>query len=550
MRRWVRLASLGLVLVLVLALSAYADDSGGIIPPGEEIVTSAKGDPPPDTGPFPKNRQDEPSVALNPTDPKKLSMGFNDWSREPSCTNTTPSDCSARAGISLSGIARSINGGESFTGAGNCRGSVELSPPNSGGPFAFGDPALAYDSKGNLYYGTIGFPGTSASDLKNGDFFVAKFTDGTCKNTSFANVSGNVKFDDKDAIAVDINPNSPCRDTVYGAWTELGKGGKGSPDKIVISHSTDGGQTWTKPKQLSPANPVGRSGAAVKADNGNVWVAWQGQAEQHIAISTDCGKHFDKHIIVATVNPVTSPYPGASFRVNSFPSLAVGPDGTTLYLAWADRTNGHSVIKVAKSTTKGLTWFPPVVAGDVPKFPSDACQFGTPPKCVPASAFFPAIDVDPTSSSIVNLGFLALEDCLQGTPPCTTPGADVVHYAMFPRQSTDGGNTWDNPVKRAYGNSPKGDDPDASSTDDLKFQFLGDYITAVSVPAVTGISRGKRRFLVAWTDTGSGFPPAETCAAVDAFRAGGPKPNVIASCSPNFGNTDIQLTEAFTYTVH
>ncbi|HEX2714286.1 MAG TPA: hypothetical protein VHM88_19000, partial [Candidatus Acidoferrales bacterium] len=196
-------------------------------------------------------------------------------------------------------------------------------------------------------------------------------------------------------------------------------------------------------------------------------------------------------------------------------------------------------------TTQGLTWNDPVVAGDVPEFPSNACIL-PPHICVPASAFFPAIDVDPTSSSIVNLAFLALED----VPGGTAPGKDVVHYAMFPRQSKDGGSTWSNPKGIAFARFPKGDDPDASSTDDLKSQFIGDYISAVTVPPPP--SGGPRRFLVAWTDIGSGASfsaVALPCDAVDSFRAGtGPKPNVITQCSASFGNTDIQLTEAFTYT--
>ena len=71
--------------------------------------------------------------------------------------------------------------------------------------------------------------------------------------------------------------------------------------------------------------------------------------------------------------------------------------------------------------------------------------------------------------------------------------------------------------------------PDASSTNSLAAQFLGDYVSAVSDGThVYGI----------WTDTRNGA----TCAAVDAFRAGtGPQPNVITQCPTTFGNSDIYL---------
>lgn len=536
MRRWFRLASLGFVFVLLFSGAGgpkvFAQEGGGIIPPG----TFGKADPPGDnTVHYSTNRQDEPWVALNPNDAQNLAMGFNDWSGN-SCTDTTPSDCRATPGVSLSGFVRSTNAGSSLTY--DCRGRVTLSTA-PGGPFAFGDPAVAFGRQNVVYYGTIGFPGTSPSDLTNGDFFIAKSTDRGCTYPTAKNVSGNVKFDDKPSTAVDVNTNSSCVDNVYGAWTELGKNGRPQPDKIMFARSTNGGQTY-EIKQLSPASKF-RSGAAVKVGrDGTVYVVWLDTREKGavltMAISSppDCGQTFKKNITVATVNLVDGPYPGASFRVNSFPSLATDPsDENTLYVAWADRNSGHTVIKVAKSSTKGQTWSnPAVVAGDVTSFGNSG---------LPASAFFPALDVDPAGN--VNLAFLALED----KPAGTAPGKDVVHYLMFVRQSKNSppgtaGATWSDPLSgRGFGKVPSGDDPDASSTEDLTKQFLGDYISAVSVPFSTGL----RRFLVAWTNSSS----ASTCDAVDAFRAGtGSKPNVIAQCPLSFGNTDILLTRGFTYT--
>ncbi len=519
MSRWFQVASIGIAFLLLLSgpggLSVQGQE-GGIIPPHE---FSSSSDPDPPGTRFIKNRQDEQSVAQNPTNAQNLVIGANDWFGQ-RCTDATPSDCSSIPGVSLSGFAASFDRGVTFT----CRGRINLSAL---GAFAFGDPSLAFDSKGNLYYGTVGF---RLAGLQQ-DVFVAKSTDGGCSYPTAANVSGNPRIDDKDAIAVDTNPNSPCPDNVYLAWTELGKKvGKG-PDQIVISHSTDGGQTWTKPVHLNPAHKFERSGVAVKADNGTVWVVWFDNTkktgpEQHMAISNDCGKKFNRHITVAAVNPVGGPYPGASFRINSFPSLAVAPDKTTLYVAWADRTNGHSVILVAKSSTKGLTWSAPVVAGNVSKFPSNKCVF-TPHTCSPASAFFPSIDVDPAGN--VNVAFLALED----KPAGTKPGKNVAHYAMFVRQSTNGGATFSDPeFGLGFGQPPNGDDPDRSSTEFLNAQFLGDYIGSVSDSA------GGQLF-VAWTST----ELASTCKAVDDFRAGtGPKPNVVQQCLPSFGNTDSLLT--------
>jgi len=74
-------------------------------------------------------------------------------------------------------------------------------------------------------------------------------------------------------------------------------------------------------------------------------------------------------------------------------------------------------------------------------------------------------------------------------------------------------------------------DPDGSSTNSLRAQFLGDYITAVA--------DGSHVYAV-WTDSRNATP----CAAVDTFRATqnvADKPNVITQCPTTFGNTDIVL---------
>ncbi len=469
-------------------------------------------------GLFPKNKQNEPSLAQNPKNPLNLIAGSNDEIGEPACTNTTPSSCPFVAGVSVSGFYASFDGGVSWP----CQGLINLLPL---GEYAFGDPAQAFDSKGNAYYGTLAFPfpGTTAEERTGlqADFFVAKSTDGGCTYASAAKVSGDspAKFDDKDAITADANPSSPFRDNVYAAWTKFAKpGGSGvGNDQIVFSRSTDGGQTWSNPQPISPAHnnssAGGRQGAAVKVGpDGTVYVVWldtvDKQPVERISISFDGGKNFPRQNITAAAvtDDGVNPLPGSSFRqdARTFPSLTVASDGT-LYVAWANHKNGHAVVMVTKSATKGLTWSTPVTAGDVSG----------------RSAFFASVSADPNGK--VNVGFLAMDD----KPTGTKPGAGVVHYDAYFTQSTDGGATFSSPLKISTATS----DPDGSSTNSLRAQFLGDYITAVSD------SSGTKAFVV-WTDSRSATP----CAAVDAFRAGtGPKPNVIAQCPTTFGNTNIFL---------
>ncbi len=474
-------------------------------------------------GPFPKNKQNEPSLAQNPRNPLNLIAGSNDEIKL-KCTNppTGPSSCPLRVGINISGFYASFDGGKTWP----FQGLIDLLPV---GEFAFGDPSQAFDSRGNAYYGTLAFPfpPTTAEEATGleADFFVAKSTDGGRTYTSAAKVSSDSPaiFDDKDAITADANPDSPFRDNVYAVWTKFSKQtlplqAPGN-DQIHFARSTDGGATWSHPLPISPAhnnNAVGgRQGATVKVGlDGTVFVVWLDTVDkvpvQRMSISHDGGKTFPgQNITVATVDDDgVNPAPGSSFRqdARTFPSFSIAPDTGTLYVAWGNHTggpNGHGVVMLTESTDGGLKWSTPVVAGDVSG----------------RSAFFASVAAD--SGGVVNVAFLAMDDKATGT----APGANVVHYDAYLARSTDAGVTFGSPMKI----STKTSDPDGSSTNSLRAQFLGDYITAVAGP--NGV-------FVVWTDSRNATP----CPAVDAFRAGtASKPNVITQCPITFGNTDIFL---------
>jgi hypothetical protein len=469
-------------------------------------------------GPFPTNKQNEPSLAMDPNDPTHFVAGSNDEIQEPPCSDATPSSCPFVPGVQTSGFYASFDGGKTWP----CQGVVNL---GGQGAQSDGDPQQAFDSRGNVYFGQLSepFPANNqqVNTGLNADVFVAKSTDGGCSYPTASRVSGNAPavFDDKPGLAADSHPNSPFRDNVYISWSKFtggrtaGNGHAFGSVQIVFSRSTDGGQTWSSPIPLSQAHNNnaggGRQGSQIGVGpDGTVYVVWTDsvnkQSVERMAISHNGGVSFGQSLVIAAA-PSDQPaaLPGASFRLSpTFPSISVGADGS-VYVAWTNYVNGHGTVQLTHSTDGGNQWSAPITAGDVPG----------------RSAYFAAVTARPTAGHVAII-FNALDDVSANTQP----GAGVTFFDAYVARSTDFGQTFETPMLLSTMSS----DPDASSTNGLSAQFLGDYVSAASDDAhVYGI----------WTDTRNGMP----CAGVDAFRAGtaSAPPNVITDCPTTFGNSDI-----------
>ena len=112
----------------------------------------------------------------------------------------------------------------------------------------------------------------------------------------------------------------------------------------MIARSGNGGRSWTKPKQLSPAQNCGlggRQGSVVRTGpDGTVYVAWEDSdkngPKQVVASSTDGGKSFTRPRTIDYLEDYAGNLAGANFRIDNFASMAVDQSSGAVYVAWAN----------------------------------------------------------------------------------------------------------------------------------------------------------------------------------------------------------------------
>lgn len=301
--------------------------------------------------------QSETSIAINLNNTAQVVAGSNEIFRDP-----------MRAYYST-------DGGASYTGV-----DLPLPPPITNNGFDFGsDPTVAWDTHGNVYYGYIVVFFANGGGLNGTEMAVARSSDGgkTWTPTYFNLQTGTAQFNDKPMLTVDDNVNSPYRDTVYIAW-DNNTGDASSSNYLLVSHSTDGGRTFSAPV---PANDT-TSGpkSVIGADpfvgpDGTLYVAWHDVQNNLLAesSSTDGGQTFSAtHVISPTVAAFDIGIPAmASRRALVYPACgadtSAGAYRGSLYCSWTDQTSTNGTdIFVARSTDGGVTWSAPTRVNDDP----------------------------------------------------------------------------------------------------------------------------------------------------------------------------------------
>jgi len=572
-----RTARAATVLAAVGALVLVATASGAV---STSIVTSASSG-----ALFSQNKQNEPSVAVDPADTSIVVAGSNDNIDEELCNAGDPTTCPFTPGIGGSGVYFSNDGGAhwtqpTYTGwtARGCTGPDPCTPqvgpigtvPNyyEAGLVSDGDPSVAFgpqpDGNGGftythgarLYYGNLAANlGSTRTDttFKGFENIAVSHADDIARAAAgdksawsspvLVGKQNSALFNDKDTVWADNASTSKFFGRVYVCNTSFRGQEKGNaaPSPILFYRSTDGGDSFSAPVQLSAAtnNPStgGRQDCAVRTDStGTVYAWWDGFTGSNArtgaifqARSYDGGVSFEKAQVIATFTPCGAPDPeqgGLSFD---------GAAGT--------RTSSEPIADIANGAPTGgdatneivLTYCDGATPTDTAPGPNEKAVviYSTDggksyPSAANAAAStdrpdFPAVAISPDGKELW-LDYDAFAQPFQSTLTSPRLVSGVVRHADVGNGGAPG--AWSDVYR-----GPSGD-ARASSANALTDGFMGDY-NYVAATRDAGIA--------VWTDVSN----AAVCDPIDTYRgklvagtpATAPAPN--ADCPATFGNTDI-----------
>ena len=275
--------------------------------------------------------QNETAIAQNPSNPRQLVAGFNDYRRG-------DGNCYA---------ATSSNGGESWSDStipmgftrGTAFGGVAREYWQSGG-----DPSVAWDTRGNAYFDCQVFqrgPGTTNNPDQSSAVYVFRSTgDGGASwnfpgrpavETNVTGSSSGLPLNDKPYMTVDNHLGSPFRDRIYVTWTLFAPDGTAYLYEV---HSSDYGQTFSSPVVVSTTSAL-------------------------------CSNTFGL------------PTPQGTCNENQFSDPFTGPDGA-LYVAFNNFNNSvtgsdnRNQVLLVRSTDGGQTFGAPVKVADYYDLPDCA----------------------------------------------------------------------------------------------------------------------------------------------------------------------------------
>jgi hypothetical protein len=459
-----------------------------------------------------RRAQNEPSVAVDPRSPDVVVAGSNDY-----CTQVTNPDVWV-------GYYRSTDGGATWRdslvpGYPADDSAAGLASPTHGSCVAAGDPTQAFDNDGRLFYGFICF---NRAKPANGGIDVATYgSDGAtylrtvrvAKGSPSAQFEGSGLFQDKGNLVVDQS-SSPYSGNVYVTWSRYA--GKAANNAVLLSRSTDHGQSFSTPIKIDAGSGSASFADAAVGPDGAVYVTYRTYAIQGstadafwIVKSTDGGRTFGAPRLVATIHPFSSDqYTGGTGGVDCGDGPFACPSGFTfsrwdsLSAVTADASGVHVVYGARLPSGQGKVFVrnsPDGLSWPTPSATLDGVGVGHQwtPDIASANGVLNAVFYDSRGDP----GYAP------GVPPGNTPAGansgDVVNTVLA--RSSDGGATWTESQLTGHGSNFNWE-----THGSRRIGFWGDYIYVSAVPGAVQ---------AAWTDSRDlvpGADPRETGSGDDA----------------------------------
>jgi hypothetical protein len=329
----------------------------------------------------------ETAIAVDPHNPKVLLAGSN------------------TLGAPTTEVYSSTDGGRSWT--------ASPGPPLPSGYKFASDPGVAIGGNGREYFSFLASRSEDRGSLAVKIFVTSR--SGPRRDWDVARVSGD--GGDKPAIAVDGTSGR-----VYTSWTQFTPAAE--YPFIDISHSDDGGRTWTRPSPVVGVGLQQYSTLAVSRTH-TAYLAWDDYVQNSDVISrSQDGKMFLQQVNVAHYRAHSSPTRGCDgFVIRAQPHNCIHSDpsiGLThgrVIVTWgAQGPNGsQNVYERAFSSALKPEGKPHVVIPDGRR---------------PSDQFWPATAVDPSTDRL----WLCFYDT-RGDP-----SRKKVRYSCT--DSWDGGTTW------------------------------------------------------------------------------------------------------------
>jgi len=319
--------AVSVISAFVFAIPAAASDTSGLVSAGSPQM------------PFSQNKQNEPAVAVDQSNPRTLVQGANDNIDMEACNAADDTTCPFTRGVGSSGLSFSLNGGSTWAqptysgfSARTCLGVVgssdpacsPLTPDDGGeigtlpwyyenGVVSDGDPALAFGPKpgpngtfswengSRLYYANL----TSNFAAKRNDFTIKGVEGIGVSRTDDANAAAHdvksawkppvvipstsgAAFADKEQIWADNASSSPHFGNAYLCFANYrgGPSAGSAAHDLLVATSSNGGDTWSRVQVASIPGSAsgtqfgalsGASGCTIRtASDGTVYVFWLG----------------------------------------------------------------------------------------------------------------------------------------------------------------------------------------------------------------------------------------------------------------------------------